>query len=242
MQSHLSRAGIRQGFGLGLAAGLVLGSPTLHAQGSYAAPQTPGFATGPLLTPPGETTNLDVPTTAWQTFEAAPLFSAALIEIEEQAYIIGFYSAPVLQPEDANARYGIPGVLAFESPLPEPVAKLRHDRKLDELKRTEIALREPAGLWSGIAQACVGLVSGILDPVNIVVFLSIGFLSRTWASAMLLGLLGAIGLAALMAAVAANTQLEVGTYGAACMVGVLATWAARKAVASGSATLPGARF
>ena len=78
---------------------------------------------------------------------------------------------PDISAEDANERYAIKGRLNFTAPLPEKVARERHERMRERLLREDIiARREEGGVTGGAARFAAGLAGslpGIVDPLNI---------------------------------------------------------------------------
>ena len=58
---------------------------------------------------------------------------------------------PPLSPEEANARYGIPGALDFKDPVQDFVAQNIYNDKREELYRADAASRRPPGALSSLA-------------------------------------------------------------------------------------------
>jgi len=80
---------------------------------------------------------------------------------------------PTMDPEEANRRYGLKGVLSFDKPVTEVIAKDLHDARVAEMKRQDIIERRGDGVMSGmIARGATSLAVGLLDPLN----LAIGFI------------------------------------------------------------------
>ncbi|CAB4166451.1 hypothetical protein UFOVP843_30 [uncultured Caudovirales phage] len=80
---------------------------------------------------------------------------------------------PTLDPEDANKRYGLKGVLSFDKPVSEAVAKDLHDAHAAEMKRQDIIERRGDGLMTSmVARGATSLAVALLDPLN----LAIGFI------------------------------------------------------------------
>lgn len=75
---------------------------------------------------------------------------------------------PVIDPETANSQYGIKGVLSFDKPVPQGVARDLHDHKQAEIEREDaIARRESGLLTGGAARFTANIAAGLLDPVNL---------------------------------------------------------------------------
>lgn len=75
--------------------------------------------------------------------------------------------ATVLHPEQANARFGIPGHLTFDAWLPEATAQDLHDMKRAELRRLAVFARSQGGFGEGAARLGLGLLVSALDPTNV---------------------------------------------------------------------------
>lgn len=144
-----------------------------------------GITTGPYISPPGQTTDLDVPAGNLESFDPArdtqdvdafftrqyynqgrlpPALQGPLkpgeIAIQKQADI------PMLTKQDAEELYGIPGHLTFPGDTPLPVAKSLYDQKIDYLKRQEVLARQQGGFFNRSVQFGVGFVSQALDPLD----------------------------------------------------------------------------
>ena len=76
--------------------------------------------------------------------------------------------SPLLQPDDANTRYGIPGVLKFDRPVTEATATALREAREAEQKRQAIIARRPDTLaTSAAARTALAFGTAILDPVNL---------------------------------------------------------------------------
>ncbi len=75
--------------------------------------------------------------------------------------------SPMLSAADATTKYGIPGRLTFDSPVPDAVAQLRHQAATESAKLDEIAARRPDGVWEWIKSQGAGAVTSLTDPGNI---------------------------------------------------------------------------
>lgn len=72
-----------------------------------------------------------------------------------------------LQPEEANARFGMPG-LKFDRPVTEHVAQaLRDGREAEARRQTIIARRGDGMLTSGLGRGVVAFATAMVDPINI---------------------------------------------------------------------------
>ncbi len=74
-------------------------------------------------------------------------------------------ASPELSPEEANARYGIPGALQFQAPVRADVAADMASAKHAELLRAYARERRPAGSWG---RGILDFVTQMADPTNIV--------------------------------------------------------------------------
>jgi hypothetical protein len=73
-----------------------------------------------------------------------------------------------LAAEEANATYGIPGVLSFDRPVTEGVASaLREAREAEQRRQAIIARRPDTLATSGAARLALTFGTAILDPVNL---------------------------------------------------------------------------
>lgn len=69
-----------------------------------------------------------------------------------------------IPPDEANAKYGIPGRLSFDQPISEPVARELQTLKRAEIERQDVIRRSQAGAGTLLT---AGLVASILDPLNL---------------------------------------------------------------------------
>lgn len=76
-------------------------------------------------------------------------------------------SAPMLDAETANTRYGIKGELTFDRDTPEQTASDLHDLKREELRRRNVMSRARGGFGETAASFGAGLAASIADPLNI---------------------------------------------------------------------------
>jgi hypothetical protein len=61
----------------------------------------------------------------------------------------------------------LPGQPAFDSPMPDSVAKGIYEHQQDENRIAEAKSRAPAGFWNGAAQYGTQFAADMLDPLNI---------------------------------------------------------------------------
>lgn len=82
-----------------------------------------------------------------------------------------YVESPLLNPEEANKKYGLTSngkrLLGWDAPVREREAKELQDLKREELLRQDIISRGTGGLWQGTAKLTVGLGASVIDPVNI---------------------------------------------------------------------------
>lgn len=76
-------------------------------------------------------------------------------------------ASAVLDPQEANEKFGIPGQLKFDGAVPESVAQSQHDAKLEEMIRADADVRSPAGFWGQAGRQGAKFVSDALDPLNV---------------------------------------------------------------------------
>ena len=89
----------------------------------------------------------------------------SIMEMREYSLENGDDHSPMLQPDQANERYGIRGQLQFDEPVRESVAQLRNRRKRDEMDRQLLIDngQSAARMVPGLAASFVGGVSNPLD-------------------------------------------------------------------------------
>lgn len=91
-----------------------------------------------------------------------------LLGVDEFGRPIMGEAEPLIDPETANADYGIKGALSFDKPVPQSVAKDLYEHKHAELVRQDtIARREGGLLTGGAARFSANMMAGVLDPINI---------------------------------------------------------------------------
>ena len=71
-----------------------------------------------------------------------------------------------LSPEDANARYGIRGVLNFDRPVSSALAQTLNDEKQADLIRQNTIRNRPGGAINSILNTTAGALPAFLDPIN----------------------------------------------------------------------------
>ncbi|MCX5617590.1 hypothetical protein NQF86_02735 [Bombella sp. TMW 2.2543] len=71
-----------------------------------------------------------------------------------------------LSPDDANARYGIKGVLSFDQPVSSALAQTLNAEKQNSLIRQNTIRNGPDGAISGILNTAAGALPSFLDPIN----------------------------------------------------------------------------
>jgi hypothetical protein len=115
------------------------------------------------------------------------------------------FGAPgaTLTAQEANDKYGIPGVLTFDRPVSEATATaLREGRQTEQQRQAIIARRPDSLATSGAARTAVAFATAVLDPVNVAAaFVPVVGQART--AALLAGASGAMGRAGVRAGVGA---------------------------------------
>ncbi len=71
-----------------------------------------------------------------------------------------------LNPEDANARYGIKGVLNFDKPVSSALAQTLNEEKQNSLLRQNTISNGPGGAINSILRTSAGALPAFLDPIN----------------------------------------------------------------------------
>ncbi|GBQ07862.1 hypothetical protein AA15669_1567 [Saccharibacter floricola DSM 15669] len=71
-----------------------------------------------------------------------------------------------LSPEDANAQYGIKGVLNFDQPVSSKLADTLHREKQNALLRDMAMRNGPSGVVSSTLNMGAGALPSLLDPIN----------------------------------------------------------------------------
>lgn len=105
-----------------------------------------------------------------------------------------------LSPDEANQKYGLPGLLTFDRQVYDSEARVMRERKDAELKRAfYMDMGAPGGLWSrrGLAGLGAGFVGSILNPLDF----SINFIPivGSEAAALRMGAMGKGGFRATLA-------------------------------------------
>lgn len=78
------------------------------------------------------------------------------------------HAAPtMLDPDEANQYFSIPGQLRFDKPVPAGVASNLYQAKREELQRRDIAQRAPGGFFPTAARMGVNFAANALDPLNV---------------------------------------------------------------------------
>jgi hypothetical protein len=82
-----------------------------------------------------------------------------------------FKSSEMLNPQEANEKYGLKGELKFSSPIKESAAKIMYDRKYYELQRREVLGQGTSG--QNLVGFGTGMAATLMDPLNIGLSLAI---------------------------------------------------------------------
>lgn len=143
-----------------------VGDAAVSALGTDAIPSTAGEVAGAVA----EGTFASNPTTRLLRRGAARR-EAGYVDLDAFGFNTSSEAAArvtLLSPEDANARYGVPGRLTFSEPVAEAVARDQSEHQRANIVREDIIARGPGGLLAGgAARFAVGLGASILDPLNI---------------------------------------------------------------------------
>lgn len=82
-----------------------------------------------------------------------------------------YVESPLLQPDEANAKYGIKQgttrLLGWVQPVREREAQQLQRLKREELYQQSIINRGTGGFWQGASQFVVGGAANLIDPLNI---------------------------------------------------------------------------
>lgn len=73
----------------------------------------------------------------------------------------------LLDPKDANERYGITGALSWDKPVREGEAKLLRQWKIEEIRQADILARSTPGALPATARFFAGMAGGNSDPLSI---------------------------------------------------------------------------
>ncbi|MDQ5978538.1 MAG: hypothetical protein QG602_1512 [Verrucomicrobiota bacterium] len=74
---------------------------------------------------------------------------------------------PMLTPDEANKRFKLPGMQPFTADTPEAIAQGVFDEYRQKLQRDNVRNRGEGFGTGGVAQFGVGLLTSLLDPVNV---------------------------------------------------------------------------
>ncbi len=74
---------------------------------------------------------------------------------------------PAVPPDTLNQKYGIPGKLTFDSPLPDSVGQSMYQAKIEEIKRASVRERAPSGVLPTASRYGAQFMADMLDPVNL---------------------------------------------------------------------------
>jgi len=95
----------------------------------------------------------------------------------------------MLEPDEANEKYGIKGRLNFTAPTPEPIAENLRALKVREIELQDIRRRAGSGIGTALT---AGVVGSLLDPLNVALaFVPVVGPARMAAMAERIGLPGA---------------------------------------------------
>ncbi len=141
----------------------------INELGSDAVPSGPGEVLGASF---GEGLAQNITPRA---FRSAGRFAAetGVLAVDEYGRPIMGEPEPTIDPETANAEYGIKGHLSFDKPVPRSVAEDLRSHKQAQIERQDaIDRRESSLLTGGAARFSASLMAGVLDPIN----LAVGFI------------------------------------------------------------------
>jgi hypothetical protein len=75
--------------------------------------------------------------------------------------------SPLIEPGEANEKFGIKGQLGFDKPIREKEARLLNEWATERLERENILRRSDKTLVAGAGRLGAGLLAQALDPLNI---------------------------------------------------------------------------
>jgi len=114
---------------------------------------------------------------AGDAFASSPLVRLGRAQASSQTPFVNEYGmnmapdlppSPLLDPADANKRYGIKGALNFTAPVTEAVAQDLFEAKRDQIARQDIVDRRTDSIATGwAARTGTALAVGLLDPLNL---------------------------------------------------------------------------
>lgn len=106
-------------------------------------------------------------TVGWEALYHSPFYAIkrfSELTLENNSYFN--VAGRILDPEEANQKYGLGGQLKFDEPIKEEAAQLMHRRKVDEIDRAYLI---SSGQSSGMRQAgsfAVSMAATLIDPIN----------------------------------------------------------------------------
>jgi hypothetical protein len=106
-------------------------------------------------------------TVGWEALYHSPFYATkrfSELTLENNSYFN--VAGRVLDPEEANQKYGLGGQLKFDEPIKEEAAQLMHRRKVDEIDRAYLI---SSGQTTGMRQAgsfAVSMAATLIDPIN----------------------------------------------------------------------------
>lgn len=72
-----------------------------------------------------------------------------------------------ISSQEANARYGIPGVLSFKSNISDAVASDLNGEKRRQMLREDAISGGPQGVAASVARGAAGMIPQFMDPLNL---------------------------------------------------------------------------
>lgn len=110
---------------------------------------------------------------AWYNNPVASMTRGADLSIQERGTQIsrwgGFRppTTPLLEPKDANDRFGIEGQLSFKEPVREGAAKLQREWALERMEIADKLQRADQGIGAKSARLGTELLVSAADPINL---------------------------------------------------------------------------
>jgi hypothetical protein len=107
-------------------------------------------------------------TSGWEALYHSPFYATkrfSELSLEKSDYFN--VAGRILDPAEANEKYGLGGQLKFDEPIKEEAAQLMYRRKVDEIDRSYLI---SSGQTTGMRQAgsfAVSMAATLIDPINV---------------------------------------------------------------------------
>jgi len=113
-----------------------------------------------------ESLHLNPAGSLWRMLERDEMEQGAIARVHGRA-VVGRERVDTIEPDEANALFGIGKELHFDATIPRALAAELHRVKRDELRRRDMLRRSEPGFIAGAARFAAGMGASVLDPINI---------------------------------------------------------------------------